>query len=143
MLVQINWKEILGWTDDHIEEMRVIGYSYLRQGKYDIALPFFEALTALDRDNLYDLQTLGALYVQMNQPLKAERYLNRALLHEEDHGPTLLNLMKSYFMSKKIEEGLRLANILKKDENPMIAGIAEAFILSYSKEIPPPTKKSS
>lgn len=131
-MAQINWLEKLGWTEDHLDEMRAIGYSYLRQGKYDIARPFFEALVALDRESLYDLQTLGALYVQMNQPESAIRYLNQALLHDEDHGPTLLNLMKAYFMSHKIEDGLRLAEILKNDENPHIAGTAEAFILAYS-----------
>lgn len=131
---KVNWMQKLGWTDDHLEEIRTVGYSYLRQGKYDIALPFFEALVALDRDNVYDLQTLGALYVQINQPQKAIRYLNKALLHNEDHGATLLNLMKAYFMMKKTDDGLRLAEVLKNDDNPVIAGVAEAFILSYSRE---------
>lgn len=131
---KVNWLQQLGWTEDHLEEMRIVGFSYLRQGKYEIALPFFEALVALDRDNVYDLQTLGALYVQVNQPQKAVRYLNKALLHDEDHGPTLLNLMKAYFMMNKRSDGLRLAEVLKNDDNPVIAGVAEAFILSYSKE---------
>lgn len=131
---KVNWMQKMGWTEDHLEEIRTVGYSYLRQGKYDIALPFFEALVALDRDSVYDLQTLGALYIQVNQPQKAMRYLNKALLHNEEHGPTLLNLMKAHFMMNRIEEGLRLAELLKNDENPIIAGVAEAFILSYKKE---------
>lgn len=130
---RINWLKELGWTEDHIDEMRILAFAYLRQGKYDIALPFFEALVALNRDSFYDLQTLGALYVQLNQPEQAIRYLNKALVSNEEHGTTMLNLMKAYFMSSKIEEGLRLAKLLKTDKDPFIAGSAEAFLLAYTK----------
>ena len=131
-MTRINWMQELGWTDDHLEEMRNIGFSYLRQGKYEIALPFFEALVALVPESLYDIQMLGAIYVQIDQPQKAIRILNKALMFEEDHGPTLLNLMKAYFMSHELEQGLRLAQVLKNDKDPFIAGTAEAFILSYA-----------
>lgn len=130
---RIDWMQQLGWTEEHVDEMRNIGYSYLRQGKYETALPFFEALVALDSESIYDIQTLGALYVQIDQPKKAIRILNKALMFDVDHGPTLLNLMKAYFMAHETEEGLRLAEVLKNDKNPFIAGTAEAFMLSYAK----------
>ncbi len=68
---RINWLEQMGWTEDHLEDLRYAGYAYIRQGKYDIALPFFEALSVLDPESSYDAQTLGALYLQLNNPVKA------------------------------------------------------------------------
>ena len=130
---RINWLEKLGWNQDHLEEIRHTGYSYIRQGKYGIALPLFEALVVLDTDCAYDAQTLGALLVELNQPEKAIKYLDRALQIESDHAPTLLNLTKAFFMSGKTEDGKRLANILKKDRNPFISSQAAALLLAYGK----------
>ena len=132
-----NWKNELGWSEGHLDEMRNIGYSYVRQGKYDIALPFFEALTVLDPDSVYDLQLLGAIYVQMDRPKLAIKYLNKALQLEGDHGPTLLNLMKAFFMAGQIDEGIRLAKVMQGDKDPFIASSAKALILCYEKEARP------
>lgn len=129
---RINWLEKLNWNEEHLEEIRHTGYSYIRQGKYDIALPFFEALVIFDSSNAYDAQTLGALLVEMNQPERAIKFLDRALQIETDHAPTLLNLTKAFFMSGKKEDGIRLANVLKKDPNPFIASSASALLLAYS-----------
>lgn len=129
---RIDWMQTLGWTGEHLDGIRHTGYSYIRQGKYEIALPFFEALVVLDKDSAYDAQTLGALYVEMNKPELAIRFLDRALQIEADHAPTLLNLTKAFFMSGRKEEGIRLANILKKDPNPFIASNAAALLLAYT-----------
>lgn len=129
----INWMEKLGWTDEHIEDLRYTGYSYVRQGKYDIALAFFEALAILDPNSAYDAQTLGAIYLQLNQHHKALKSFDRALkLEAKDHGPTLLNLAKTFFSMGKKEEGLKLAQMLKNESNPVIANTAKALILAYS-----------
>lgn len=129
---KIEWLNTLGWTKDHLDDIRYVGYAYLRQGKYDIALNFFETLVILDPDNAYDLQTLGALHLQINQPDKAVKYLERSLSIEGDHSPTLLNLAKAFFMLGKKDEGLRLANLLKSDPTPFVANTAKALILAYS-----------
>jgi tetratricopeptide (TPR) repeat protein len=126
-----NWMETLHWTSDHTEEIRHVAFAYIRQGKYDIAIPLFEALCILETDNVYDLQTLGALYVQINKPEKAIICLNKALQLDAEHGPTLLNLMKAFFMKGQIEEGKRLATILQKDSDPYIAGTAAALLMCY------------
>lgn len=129
----INWLNALGWTQEHIEDLRYTGYSYIRQGKYDIALAFFEALTILDSESAYDAQTLGALYLQLNQAKKALIYFDRALkLESTEHSPTLLNLAKALFLLGKKQEGLKLVHILKNEANPMIANTAKALILAYS-----------
>jgi len=128
----INWLKELGWSQEHVEDLRYTGYSYVRQGKYAIALAFFEALTVLDPESAYDAQTLGAIYLQLNEPAKAIKYFDRALKFETDHGPTLLNLAKALFILGKIQEGLRLVNLLKNEPNPAISNVAKALILAYS-----------
>lgn len=129
---RINWLEKLGWTEDHIDEIRNAGYSYIRQGKYKMAHPFFEALCVLNPENAYDLQTLGAIYLELNEWKNAIKYLDRALQIEGDHSPTLLNLAKAFFMSGKVDEGKKLALVLQKDPNPFIASNAAALLLAYS-----------
>src|SRR5262245_16344861 len=130
-MAKIDWKQQLGWTEDHLEDLRYAGYAYIRQGKYDIALPFFEALSVLDPESAYDIQTLGALYMQLNNPVKAIKAFDKALKLDADHGPTLLNLAKALFMMGKKEEGLKLANILKNEPNAFISNVAKALILAY------------
>ena len=129
---KINWRESLGWSEEVIEEMRSAGFAYIRQGKYDIAMPFFEALCVLEPESAYDAQTLGALYLQMNNPGKALKCFDKALKLEADHAPTLLNFTKALFMVGKKEEGLKLANILKNEPNQAISNMAQALILAHS-----------
>jgi tetratricopeptide (TPR) repeat protein len=131
-MAKINWLEVLNWTDEQVEDLRMTGYAYIRQGKYDIALPFFEALNALDPESAYDAQTLGAIYLQSNEPEKALKCFDKALKLEADHAPTLLNLTKALFMLGKKEEGLKLAEILQNEEDPYIANTAKALILAFS-----------
>jgi tetratricopeptide (TPR) repeat protein len=128
---KINWREVLGWSEEHLEDLRYAGYAYLRQGKYEIAISFFEALTILDPESAYDAQTLGALYLQVNNPAKALKCFDRALKLEADHAPTLLNLCKAFFMLGKKEEGLKLAEILKNEPDPTISNAAKALLLAH------------
>jgi tetratricopeptide (TPR) repeat protein len=131
MMSRIDWRKKLGWREEHLDELRNAGYSYIRQGKYSIAIPFFEALVILDPDSAYDAQALGALFVQVNEPEKAIHYLDRALQLEADHSPTLLNLTKAFFMSGRKADGVRLAKVLQSDPNPFIAGTATALLMTY------------
>ncbi len=55
---QADWLSILGWGKEELEDLRFVGYSYVKQGKYDIATTFFEALCILDPESVYDVQTL-------------------------------------------------------------------------------------
>lgn len=129
---KIDWGKELKWTSEQFEDLRYTGFAYLRQGKYDIAIAFFEALTVLDPSNPYDSQTLGALYLQVGEPQKAIKWLDQALKIEADHGPTLLNLCKALFMIGKKSEGLKLANILKNEPSLVISNTAKALILANS-----------
>lgn len=131
MMAKIDWLKRLNWTEEHLDDLRVAGYAYIRQGKYDIALPFFEALAVLDPNSAYDAQTLGAIYLQINQPMKALKAFDKALKLEADHAPTLLNVTKALFMLGRKEEGLKLAHILRKERNVQIANTASALIMAY------------
>jgi tetratricopeptide (TPR) repeat protein len=128
---KVNWLKTLGWTQEHLDDMRYVGYAYIRQGKYDIAISFFEALAALDPESVYDAQTIGALYLQIENPKKALKYFEKALKLEADHAPTLLNMCKALFMLNKKEEALRLAFILRNEKDPQIANVAKALILAH------------
>lgn len=131
---RIDWKKEMGWTDDQLDDLRFTAYAYIRQGKYDIALPIFEALSVMNPDNAYDAQTLGALYLQLNNPVKALKSFDKALKLEADHAPTLLNVTKALFMVGKTDEGLKLANILKNEPDAAISNVAKALILAYSRK---------
>ena len=58
-----DWLKTLKWSNEQLQDLRYSGFAYIRQGKYDIALPLFEALVLLDSDNAYDAQTLGAFHL--------------------------------------------------------------------------------
>jgi tetratricopeptide (TPR) repeat protein len=128
---KINWRKTLGWNEEQLDDLRVMAYAYIRQGKYDIALPIFEALCVIDPESSYDAQTLGALYLELGNPNKALKWFDRALKIDADHAPTLLNLAKTFFLLGKKNDGLKLAQILAEEKNPIIANTAKALLLAY------------
>jgi tetratricopeptide (TPR) repeat protein len=129
---QVNWLEILGWQNEELEDLRFVGYSYIKQGQYDIAINFFEALAILAPDNPYDLQTLGALYLQKGNNLKALNYLEQALKRDPTHAPTLLNRTKVLFALGYKRQALMQAEHLLTHEDLQIADQASALLLAYS-----------
>lgn len=128
----VKWNEILGWGTEELEDLRFVGYSYIRQGKYDIALTFFEALAVLDPQSSYDLQTLGALYLQQSNNLMALNYIEKAIKLDPGHLPTLLNRAKALFALGYKRQALAQAHILEKNPDLHIADQASALVLAYS-----------
>lgn len=126
------WKAILGWGDEELEELRISGYSFLRQGHYQKAILFFEALVILDPLSIYDFQTLGGLYLQVGKNAKALVVLDQALRMQGDHLPTLLNKTKALFCLGRIEEASAIAVYLASCDQPLIANDAEALLMSYA-----------
>lgn len=127
----MNWMEVLGWGKGELEDLRYVAYSYIKQGVYDVALTFFDALGVLTTPSSYDLQTIGALHLQIGNGLKALDFLDRALKSEPNHPPTQLNRAKALFMLGYKRQGLLLAMELEKSTNPDIAAQAAALVLSY------------
>jgi len=129
---QFDWLELLGWNEEQIEDIRFAGYSFLKQGHYKHALKFFEVLTILPKKHLYDLQTIGALYLQVGDNLSALNYLERALKLDGNHEPTLLNRAKALMLLGYKTQGLSQARKLENSSDKYIADQAWALILSYS-----------
>jgi tetratricopeptide (TPR) repeat protein len=129
----INWQEILGWSSEQIEDLRFIAYSYVKQGLYDVALTVFHAIDSLSKTTPYDVQTVGAIYLQQGDCVKAIQFLDRAVEMEPEHLPTRLNRAKAQLMLGYIEEGLQEAASLTSCTDPQIANHAAALLLAYKK----------
>ena|SRR3990167_1706201 len=127
-----DWLSILGWGPDELEDLRFIGYSYIKQGKYDIATSFFESLVLLSPDTDYDLQTLGALYLQTGNNLMALNYIEKALKKNPSHLHSQLNRAKALLMLGYKKQGLTQARSLEHCANEPIANQAQALLLAYS-----------
>ncbi len=128
----VNWLEVLDWNKEELEDLRFVGYSYLKQGKYEIALSFFEALVVLEPSSAYDLQTLGALHLQINNNLMALNFIERSLKIEPDHLPTKLNRAKALYGLGYKRQAQREAQMLSTADNQSISDQAEALLLAYS-----------
>ena len=126
-----NWNEILGWTAEQIEDLRLLGFSYLKQGKYDIATSIFESLVIVSSDNAYDLQTLGALYLETGQNLQALNTIEQALKLDPTHEMTLLNRTKALFALGYRRQALAQAKALELFPNQEISGQAKALLLAH------------
>jgi tetratricopeptide (TPR) repeat protein len=129
---EINWLDVLDWGEAELEDLRFVGFSYLKQGKYTIALTFFEALVVLDPENAYNLQTLGAIHLQLHHNLEALNYLEHSLKLEPTHLPTRLNKVKALFALDYKRQAIREAEELSHSENPDIADSASALLLAYA-----------
>ncbi len=129
---QIKWLDLLGWGEEQIEDIRFAGFSYIKQGQYESALKFFETLAIFSNVTDYDLQTLGALYLQVGNNLAALNYLERALKITPDHEPTLLNRAKALFLLGYKRQGLAQAALLEQSSDAYVADQARALTLAYS-----------
>lgn len=128
---EIKWTEVLGWGQEEIDDLRYVAYSYIKQGVYDVALTFFDALAVLSPATPYDLQTIGALHLQIGNGLRALDYIDRALKLEPNHLPSKLNRAKALFMLGYKRQGLMQALELEKSADKEIASQAAALVLAY------------
>lgn len=133
---KVDWIKRLGWDFNQLEDIRFVGYHYIRQGQYDIAKTFFEALVALNADQplsqqfAYDYETLGAIYLQLGDCARALRYLERAYKMQPDNGRVLLNKVKALIALDRVLEGLAIAHELADSKDPILRDRAQAIILS-------------
>ena len=128
----VQWSDVLGWDGEALEDLRYLGYAYLKQGKYDIARSFFEALLTLSNQNPYDLQTLGGIYLEVGKNLQALNTIEQALKLDPLHSETLLNRAKALFALGYRRQALAQTNALLKDANPLIANQSSALLLAYT-----------
>ncbi len=128
---EIQWMDLLGWSEEEINDLRFVAYSYIKQGHYKIAMKFFDALVVLHPESSYDLQTLGALHLELGDNLTALNYFDRALQYDPNNPPTLINRAKALFLLGYHRQGLEQAFVLKNHPDAKISGQAEALILAY------------
>ena len=128
----VDWRDVLDWTEEQVDDLRLTGYGYLRQGLYERAIVFFEALVSIDPANLYDQQTLGALYLQIGDARRAIDTLDRALALDPADLPTQLNKAKAHLTLGERETGLALSRTLTRAADRRIRNLAEALLLAYA-----------
>lgn len=130
ILSQINWTDVLGWGKEELDDLRYVAYSYIKQGVYDVALTFFNALAILTPQTAYDLQTIGALHLQLGNGLKALDHLDRALKLDPTHLPTQLNRAKALLALGYKQQAITQALLIEKQGDKSIAEQASAIILA-------------
>jgi tetratricopeptide (TPR) repeat protein len=126
-----NWMEILGWDNEGIADLRYVAYSYIKQGIYDVALTFFDAIAALEEPSIYDLQTIGALHLQLGNGVKALDFLDKSLKLDPAHLQTQLNRVKALLLLGYKKQGLLQAEELEHCGDPEISSQAKALLLAY------------
>jgi tetratricopeptide (TPR) repeat protein len=128
----VAWREVIGWSQDEIDELRAIGYSYLRQGQYKVAQTFFEALVVLDPANLFDLKTLGGLRDIAGDAPGAIDTFTQVLQHAPQDTFALLGLAKAELSAGKQTQAIERLRTLSTSSQKRIALDAQALILAYS-----------
>lgn len=128
----VNWSEVVGWDNEALEDLRCLGYAYLKQGKFDIARSFFEALVSFHQGEAYDLQTLGGLYLEMGQNLQALNTIEKALKTNPSHPLTLLNRAKALFALGYRRQAIAQSQSLTSNPDPVIANQAAALLLAFT-----------
>ena len=93
--------------DDQINDIRMVGFTYLQQGKYDIALNFFRALHVIVPNNVFDLQVLGGIYLELGKNLEALNAIDASLILDPHLKPTLLNKAKALIALGYRKQGIR------------------------------------
>lgn len=127
---KVNWLEILGWDQNEINDLRFAAYAYIQQGSYKIALTLFDGILVLSAPTAYDLQTLGALHLQMGNGLLALEFLEKALQLDPKHLPTQLNRAKAMLLLGYKRQALAQVLELEKCGQADIAAQASALHLS-------------
>ena len=131
-MTKINWKDLLEWNENQLEDLRIVGFTYIKQGKYDIALHFFKALNILQPNNSYNLQTLGAIYLEMGKNLDALKYIDKSLKISPNHNLSLLNKGKALLSLGYKKQGLIQIKSLFNCGEDKISSQAKALEMTYS-----------
>jgi len=126
------WLNILGLQNEDISSIQWISYSYIKQGKMEIALNLLEALYIIQPSDLYTLKTLGALYLENKIPYKALDVLEKAIKLDPTSDEIRFNRMHALFALGFKKQGLVAAQELLDAKDPSIKSKSEALLLSYS-----------
>ncbi|MBN1915064.1 MAG: type III secretion chaperone [Parachlamydiales bacterium] len=127
----MEWAELFDWSKEQLDDLRCIGFAYIKQGHYDIALDFFHALNIINPHNAYDMQTLGALYLQKGKALEALHYIDQALKIQSQHHPSLLNRAKALFLLGYKKQAITQAKELLSSVHKEVASQASILLSTF------------
>jgi len=130
-MLDIDWKDVIGWDEAQVRDARSIGYLYYKQGAFDIAAKCFEALLTINPHALYELQTLGAIYLEMNRPKEALALFDRALAIQPNHEPTLFHRCKALLAIGDKTGALEIAHLLENSSDQILAKSARALLAAH------------
>ncbi len=125
------WSNLLNFKDEQIHDLRALGYTYITQGLYPTSREIFEALTILAKDNLYDIETLGAIYLEEGKSEQALALFDQALNAGSKSEKTLLNRAKALFGKGYRNMGIQQAEQLLKSKDTAISSKAAALLSRY------------
>jgi len=128
----VDWLDKLDWGSEQQSDLRALGFDFIRQGHYERATIYYEALVALDPHSLYDLHTLGGLYVQLGDGERAMRYLERALELDPNCVPALINKANALVVAGAQQDALTVAGKLTQLDDPAARRLGEALQLAYT-----------
>ncbi|NGX49080.1 MAG: hypothetical protein K940chlam5_00676 [Candidatus Anoxychlamydiales bacterium] len=127
----MDWQNYLELTDDSIEDLRSVGYLYVKQGCFDIALDFFNALLILHPGNSYDESIIGALYLEKGKYLEALEHLDEVLKVDPSNYLVLLNKAKTLFSLGYRTEAIAITKMLSNCPDKKLSSQASALIEAY------------
>jgi len=124
----MDWQSYLEISDESLQELRSVGFLYVQQGCYDIALDIFIALSILSPGNSYDLQTIGTIYLEKSKYPEALEYLDKAIKIDPKNNLIILNMAKTLLSLGYKAEGIAQAKIVAESKDPKFAIQAAALI---------------
>ncbi|NGX34804.1 MAG: hypothetical protein K1060chlam1_01160 [Candidatus Anoxychlamydiales bacterium] len=127
----MDWQSYLELSDESIEDLRSVGYLYVKQGCFDIALDFFNALLIFNPGNTYDESIVGALYLENGKYTEALEHLDESLKVEPKNYLVLLNKAKTLFSLGYRTEALAITKMISNCPNKKLASQALALLQAY------------
>jgi tetratricopeptide (TPR) repeat protein len=127
----VEWREVIGWGQDEVDELRAIAYAYMRQGQLKLAQTFFEALVILEPNSLYDLRTLAGLRDLLGDPQGSVTLYQEALTRDPRDPFSQLGLAKAQLAAGQATDALPRLQQLATSPDKRIATDAQALLLAY------------
>ncbi len=113
--------EFLGWQPKQLKDLQMVAFLYLKQGKYDVAKTFFEALTVLEPKQAYNWQALGSVKLELKEFQDCLVCLDKALQLDPHHYPTLLNKAQALFSLGHLPQAYEIVESLKSCSDAKVA----------------------
>jgi predicted Zn-dependent protease len=123
-------KNVIGLDDQDLRSLELVAFSYIRQGKFDIALSLLEGLEVLEPENVYILQTLGACYLETKNPYKALDTLEKALKLDPYSETSRFNRIQALMSLGLKKQALIECEGMLNAQNKLLKDKAEALLLS-------------